>query len=374
MPGISVRESNIHAAQLALHVGRALLRRVGCFSPLLSSIGDLMVALLWALVRSVLLSAVLATVACSGGGSSTSSPPAFANQQLTASPTPSVAPTPSPTPTPVAVSGKVADLISGSALAGFTVTFGALPNAATCLAAQTAITEPCGVVASPLPTVTTAADGTFNTTVPTAEIYMLTISKDTTFATLHRTIVLSGTPLGTLSVTALSADEQAWLTDVNSKRAMVSFPVSFPNLVVDEYAEEQARAEVAAIVSGAQPYGDPTEGLFGSMLQHEAGDMYGGGRGVSDLVPSAGAFLQADTNWVDDEKPNCPNGDWLTCTFSGSTGHYINVSATDNVWIGMAESAMSFSNPPYGSEWAYAMLMPANVTQNDPNPLGRPRR
>ncbi len=256
---------------------------------------------------------------------------------------------------------------SGAALAGFTVTVGAVPNAATCLNAESATAMPCGVPASPQATMTTSPTGTFTIAVPAGGTYMLTIGKDATYATLHRTIVVgAGTPLalGTLKVAALTTDEQAWLIDVNNQRATVSVPTSFANLVVDEYAEEQARAEVAAIVSGAEPYGDATEGVYSAAYAQETGSLYAAA-GVSALIGSAGAFLQADSSWMG-EKSNCASGNWESCTFAGNTGHYINISNTQNVWIGMAESSLSYINPTYGSEWAYAMVIPTNYQPSYP--------
>jgi hypothetical protein len=190
---------------------------------------------------------------------------------------------------------------------------------------------------------------------------MLTIGKDTTYATLHRTItVAAGTPLalGTLKVAALSSDEQAWVVDVNTQRATVSVPVSFANLAVDEYAEEQARAEVAAIVSGAQPYGDTTEELFNGYYYASPGVIYGAGS-VAALVGSPSAYLTADALWMN-EKGNCPSGNWMTCTFSETTGHYINISSTGDVWLGISESSSSYDDPPYGNEWAYVILFPGD--------------
>jgi hypothetical protein len=134
-----------------------------------------------------------------------------------------VAPTtPTPTPVPNTISGMAIDYASGAALAGFTVNVGATPSATTCNAAQTATTMPCGVPASPLPTVTTSSTGAFSVSIPVAATYMITVGKDSTYATLHRTIAVSGaTSIGTAKIAALSTDEQAWLVDVNHQRAMV---------------------------------------------------------------------------------------------------------------------------------------------------------
>ena len=91
---------------------------------------------------------------------------------------------------------------------------------------------------------------------------MFTIGNGATYATLHRFLIVTAGPndAGTLKVAALSADERAWLADLNMQRATVSAPLSFANLSIDEYAEEQARAEVASIIAGTNLYSDATEG------------------------------------------------------------------------------------------------------------------
>jgi hypothetical protein len=185
---------------------------------------------------------------------------------------------------------------------------------------------------------------------------MLTIVKDTTYATLHRTITAtsSGLALGTVKIAALTTDEQAWLVDVNHQRATVSFPTSFANLSIDEYAEEQARAEVAAIVSGAQPYGDATEALFANNYAAEPGAMYGA-TGVAALITLPNLYIDADNGWMG-EKANCTGGNWQTCPFAENTGHYINLSNTANVWIGVGESNESFNYASLGQAWAYAAI------------------
>jgi hypothetical protein len=328
-------------------------------------------------VCGVFILTSLAFAACGGGGGSNSGVAPGGTASVggigaggggtTPTPVPSVTSTATPTPAGIVVSGTAQEYASGAALAGFTLTIGAVPTAATCLNAESATAMPCGVPASPQPTITTSPTGAFSVGVPAAGTYMLTIGKDATYATLHRTItVTAGTPLtlGTVKVAALSTDEQAWLIDVNNQRATVSVPTSFANLVVDEYAEEQARAEVAAIVSGAQPYGDATEALFSGYYATSPGAMYQGA-GVADLIGAAGAYIQADANWMG-EKANCNGGNWLTCSFQANTGHYIALSNTENVWAGVAESKSSFLDAPYGSEWAYAIIFPTNYETTYP--------
>lgn len=314
----------------------------------------------------ITLAAALAVAGCGGGGGGSNPGSVIPTGPggSTTSPTPTPTRTPTPTPSPAAISGTAVEYTSSAALAGFTVTVGQTPPPATCLNAESNTSMPCGVVASPLPTVTTSASGAFALTVPLGT-YMLTIGKDNTYATLHRTITVtsSGLALGTVRVAALSADEQAWLTDVNNQRATVSNPVSFSNLAIDEFAEEQAHAEANAVATGAQPYGDATEQLFAGYYAAEAAAMYSAS-GVASEQGAAGAYAAADTSWMS-EKANCTNGSWQTCTFSDSTGHYINISNTQNVWVGLGESSTPY-NFNGTNLWVYDMIIPTNYENTYP--------
>jgi hypothetical protein len=71
------------------------------------------------------------------------------------------------------------------------------------------------------------------------------------------------------------------------------------------------------------------------------------------------------------EKANCPGGNWQTCTYAGTTGHYINISNTNTVWIGMGESATSYVNGIFGTQWAYDMLLIENVSSAGPASIRR---
>ena len=315
-------------------------------------------------VYGFLLLAIVSLAACGGGGGSSSggggvapSAPAAGTTTLGATPAPTAPPSPTPTPTAaaLAVSGTAVDLTSGAPLAGFTVTVGQVPNSATCLASQTATTQPCGVPASPQPTATTSATGAFSVSVPSPGTYMLTIGKDGTYATLHRTVSVAAgvTTPGSVKITALTSDEQSWLADVNHQRATVSVPASFPNLIVDEYAEEQARQWAIDVTSGKTAYGDGGYGSYQSTYSNSPGALYGAA-GVLDEIGSAATpplYLIADTAWTS-ERLNCPGEDWQTCAFANNTGHYINLSNTDTVWIGLGESATATQ-----SQYSYYNLM-----------------
>jgi hypothetical protein len=241
-------------------------------------------------------------------------------------------------------------------LGGFTVTIGQVPSAATCLNGQSNASMPCGVPAAPAATVTTGTNGSFTLSVPAVGTYMMTIGKDTTYATLHRTITVtaSGLALGTLNVAALSADEQAWLVDVNTQRATVSYPVSFSNLIVDEYAEEQARQWASDVLAGKVVYGDAGYAPYQSAYGASQGSLYAAAGTLNENVAGQpSAYISSDNAWMS-EKARCPNGNWQTCTFSSTTGHYINISNTQTVWIGLGE-AWNIANP--ASQYSYYDLM-----------------
>jgi hypothetical protein len=314
---------------------------------------------LQAALPAALLAAVL--VGCNGGYQGLAAPNASATTQATL-------------PGTAALTGIVDEFASGTPLAGFTVTVGTLPNAATCLLAQTATANPCGVVASTVATATTNATGAFTVSNLPYGTYMVTIGNGTSgYATLHRSVIIvAGTDsLGTVNVAQLSADEQALFVDVNHQRATVSVPGSFGNLTVDEYAEEQARAEVASIVAGTSTFGDATETAFGDNISAEPGDIYGWSS-VSALSTARSDYLNVDQSAWFGEKTLCPGGNWQTCPFSDSTGHYINLSNTDDVWVGFAESSTSFNYQNAGTNYyAYAAFTPANQTGSAPNSVYR---
>jgi len=335
---------------------------------------------LFAKVSLSLLPLALAAclAACGGGGSGTSGggssvlPAGTGTATPKPTPVPTPTPTVTPTPAPIVLSGTAVEYTSGAALSGFAVTVGAVPVASTCLTGESNTSDACGVPGNPSYTGTTTASGTFSVTVPAAGTYMLTIANGATYATLHRSVTIpaAGLAIGTVKVAALSTDEQAWLADLNNQRATVSTPVSFSNLVIDEYAEEQARAEAAAVASGAQPYGDATESLYIGYYAASPGVIYSTAGGAADLVGAASGYLTADTQWMA-EKANCPSGNWQTCTFAANTGHYINISTTANVWVGVGESSTSFSDPPYGNEWAYALILPGDNSGTAPASVAR---
>ena len=277
---------------------------------------------------------VAALPACGGGGGGAAAVPTAPNG--------SGGP---PSPQSSSVTGSVVDFSSGTALAGFTVTLGTLPNPATCNGAQTASLNVCGTPASTVATATTSSNGSFAFTAPTGS-YMLVIGNGTeTYATLHRALAVSSgaNAVGTVRLTALTSDQQAWLADVNNQRATVSFPTSFPNLFVDEYAQEQANAWAPSAAAGTTAYTDAAYAPYQSAYSASPGAMYDAAGTLAQIVSYYNVtpgYAQSDQGWMA-EKANCPSGNWQTCTFSETTGHYVNISNTDTVWIGLGESVTS---------------------------------
>ncbi len=326
-------------------------------------------------VYGLLFFTAFSIVACGGGGGGSTSggSSSLPTTVSTVTPTPTPTPTAAPPPTaPQNVSGTANEYVSGAALNGFTVTIGAVPNGSTCSSLQTATANPCGAPASPQPTVTTSASGTFSVAVPAPGTYMLTIGKDNTYATLHRTVTVGNAALalGIVKVAALSADEQAWLVDVNNQRATVSFPASYANLSVDEYAEEQARQWARDAASGKTPYGDGGYSLYQAGYGASAGSMYGAAGVLDEVLSSAlpPVFVVADTAWMG-EKANCPSGNWQLCIFANNTGHYINISNTNTVWIGLGEFP-TLSPSQFGF---YNLMLIENTGSSGPAAIFRAR-
>jgi len=307
--------------------------------------------------------------ACGGGGGSTPAAPsgggtATATPTSAATPSPSPSPTASPTLAPAgnAISGTLVDRAAGTPISGATVTLGIIPNQASCAATQTNAQNACGTVGATTATTTTSSTGAFSIGSLATGTQMLVIGNGSSYAALHAevTIANGANALGTLKLTALSADQQAWVSDLNTLRTTVSNPVSFSNLVVDEYAVEAEQAMVDAVVAGTATFGPSAETTYDTQYGQNAGAMYAAG-GNSSLGSSAGAFLAVDQSWMA-EQSQCANGNWQTCTFTAASGHYINVSNTDSVWIGPAESATSYV-PSMGAAnaWVYGVMIVQNV-------------
>lgn len=294
---------------------------------------------------------------CSGGGGGSSTP------SMPAPPITVGQPTSAPTTAPAqisSISGSVFDGTSSAALQGATVMFGTIPNRSTCNGAQTQSLNVCGTSSTIIASAQTSASGSFGIPAIDPGNYMLTVTKDGSFATLHRTITVAtgANSVSNVSLLELTASQQAWLAEVNNGRMTISSPMSFGNLVVDEYAQEQAVRWAKDEAAGSIPYTDASYGPYQSAYGSSPGALFGAAGVLALGAPQGKAYdhTMADGEWFG-EKINCPNGNWQTCTFAGNTGHYINISNTNTVWLGLGESDGVNSS----AEHAYDIMLIENV-------------
>jgi hypothetical protein len=256
--------------------------------------------------------------------------------------------------------GTVYDSMSSNPLPGATITIGQIPNFATCAAKQV-----CGSPAGKLYKSTTNAKGAFAFSGIPPGPYMLVLSKNAAYANLHAQVNLRAGHFQTsLRLLALSSDETKWLADVNHDRLTISYPKSY-TIAIDQYAEIEARAWAAAVADGKTQYGDAAYAPYANAYSHQPGELYGAAA-VGALIYGTGQYELADQGWMA-EKANCPNGDWQTCPFKDNTGHYMNQSNTDDVWVGVGESpgveGQSLPWPGYG---AYDVMEVMNTTTPGP--------
>lgn len=249
---------------------------------------------------------------------------------------------PTPTSTPVyKVSGTIRELSSRAALAGATIRIGGQPPSS-CIGWLG-----CGNPQEPSISATSAPDGSFAISGLAPNTYFMEVSLDPnqitgqTYAVLHQLVAVPFADLmiGEVSVSKLSTDESAWILKLNSERGTISFPATKP-IVIDEFAQVQARAEAEAVASGAFPYGDATESIFVKRYAATSGVVNQGiAGGVAALTDT---YSHAEDAYFA-EKKNCPNGNWQTCTFAANTGHYLNLSTDTMFAVGLGESSMPMS-------------------------------
>jgi len=318
----------------------------------------------------------------SGGGSSTTPITAPSSAAFSSPSTaPSIAPSPSPSAATVTLSGTMVDFPAGTPLSGLTVMVGPTPNAQTCNAAQTQTLNVCGTVASTTASSTTNASGYFSLNLP-AGTYMLVVGPTNgSYATLHRTVTVAAgtaTALGTIKLTALSSAVQSWLADVNNQRATVSLPVSFGNLAVDEYLQEEANQWATDVANGTTQYGDSEVDPYNAAYAADPGAMYTVGIahdiGIVNYAVDPSDALELEDQGFMSEKTSSTGcgpygGNWQTCLANGDPGpHYVAMSYTGNVWVGLGTT--STDNATLGGEPAGILFVgsgqnvPASIHRN----------
>jgi Carboxypeptidase regulatory-like domain len=252
------------------------------------------------------------------------------------------------------VNGTLNELASGAPIAGARVTVGAQPSNSCDGWSE------CGEPLVPVASTTSAANGTFTLPPLLDGEYFVTIAVDAnpvvaqTYAILHRTVtVVDGMlVLGTMHLARLSGDESAWVRDLNDRRSTVSFPTS-GTVVIDEYAEEQARRWATDVDAGKTAYTDAGYGPYQRAYANDPGAI---GNPAGALDGNMG-WQRAEGAWFA-EKANCPGGDWTACAYAENTGHYINLSENDAVWAGVGEGgATAPSSTGIGGYYPYDVMV-----------------
>jgi uncharacterized protein YkwD len=179
--------------------------------------------------RSGVLVALVALSACGGGGGGTI-PSGGGGGAPT--PTPSPTPTVSTTPASATATGRLVDYTTGSPIAGAVIIAGAT--------LVIGATPPPSVPTGDAQT-TTAADGSFTVPVTAGSGNVMAFASG--YITLHapETYTAGTNPLGTLKVSAPTADDTAWLVAINQDRATYNAPP----VVMDERLTEATRLWVA---------------------------------------------------------------------------------------------------------------------------------
>ncbi|HTC31581.1 MAG TPA: carboxypeptidase-like regulatory domain-containing protein [Candidatus Acidoferrum sp.] len=254
----------------------------------------------------------------------------------------------------IGVNGTLTELATGAAIADATVTVGAQPTNS-CEG-----WSECGTPLVPVASTTTAANGTFTLPPLLDGEYFVTIAVDANpmtsqrYAILHRTVtVVDGMlVLGRMHLARLSSDESAWVRDLNDRRSTLAFPTT-GMVVIDEYAEEQARRWASDVDAGRTVY---TDAGYAPYQQAYANDPGAIGNPAGALDGNLG-WQNAEGAWFA-EKANCPGGNWTTCAYAENTGHYINLSENDGVWAGVGEgSAAAPSSTGIGGYYPYDVMV-----------------
>lgn len=259
------------------------------------------------------------------------------------------------TPTTSGASGTLTELASNAPIGGATITIGQQPSSGLCDG-----WVQCGVPILPVADVATSTNGSFTLPALLDGQYFLTVAVDAnpsvsqTYAILHRNVsVVDGTlVLGTIHLAKLSSTESQWLRDLNERRSAVSYPATGA-VVIDEYAQEQARQWATDVDAGKTQYTDAGYAPYQQAYASAPG-----------AIGSAAGALDGNTTWQHAEsawfaeKANCPDGNWTTCTFADDTGHYINLSENDDVWAGIGEGAAAApSSTGIGGFYPYDVMV-----------------
>lgn len=328
--------------------------------------------------RLVPLALAVVFASCSGGG-------AGGSGGGTTPSAPLAGPTPSGAAVPV-LTGTAVDDATGRPIAGAVV----YVSGGTAIAGAT----PLPATATPWPTVTTAADGSFDVTnVPASDwtvsftyvgagypVYgnaqWIEIFSPDGHAAFHalRSIATTGTTnLGNIAIALPNAGDVAWLNQINTDRATLGVPRVSSPLVFDSVTLQTARYWAGQMESGNffahMCPAVPATCVEFWLYETQHGSVPSA-QNISEQSAS-GSWLAAEAAFMA-ETANCPGANWQTCTYSETTGHYINImEATNWAGVGMAQTlsapavqyyAENFSTPSGISTIESAILGPCAAT------------
>jgi hypothetical protein len=273
-----------------------------------------------------------------GGGSSSSPTP---QPSASGSPAPGSTPTPAPgastspnpggSPTPVPTgyyaSGTVLEAGSGNAVAGAEVVI------------EPQIVQGATPPANPTASATTAPNGSFTITPLIPGSNYLEIFQSG-YATLHQkfNITSFNTQVGPVTLTRLTPDQIAWLTQVNTDRARPSYGAS--PLVFDETLEEGATHWAAYMgttgtYQTACPFSDPSCVNAVSYEQSHGGTYTSTGSTI-DQKQTPSAWPAAETD-IMAQAANCPQpANFSTCPNNANTQKFLNLVNPSFIWVGLA--------------------------------------
>ncbi|MHB8147014.1 MAG: carboxypeptidase regulatory-like domain-containing protein [Vulcanimicrobiaceae bacterium] len=281
----------------------------------------------------------------SPGGSPSPTPgnTATPSPGTSASPGPITSSSPGPTaaPTGYYAQGSVQDIASGLPIAGATVV----------LAPQVyAGSTPPPSLGSGSET-TTASDGSFTLTGLVPGSNYLEVFENG-YAIIHKPIAVNqlDNQLGILKITAITADEAAWLQKVNSDRAQYGAP----GVVLDEILQEAAQhwdnymANNGYFFADCSQTSDPTC-TTATQYEQSAGAQYThSAQNIAATGPNS-TWTNAESGFLA-ESSNCPQpAAYSTCVGQTSAQYFLNLINPQFVWIGLAEDKNGVSyNPSLG--------------------------
>jgi uncharacterized protein YkwD len=176
------------------------------------------------------------------------------------------------------------------------------------------------------------------------------------YATIHKPISVNqfNNQLGTLNVSAITADEAAWLQQVNNDRAAYGAGT----VVLDEILQEAAQHWDNYMASNAYFYPTcaQTSGACSTAAQYEqsAGAQYThSAQNIAAIGPGT-TWGNAESGFMN-ESSSCPQpAQYSTCQGQTGAADFLNIITPSFVWVGLAEIHNGASyNPTLGQYLDY---------------------